>query len=68
MRMTTNTPTNNTPPAPSAPPDINDLPHPLTIFVSRRDRKRIIAALRRIDADRGNALMKALGISCGDAQ
>ena len=55
------------PPAPVAPPDNDDLPHPLTIFVNQSDRKRIVAALRRIHADRAAALLTALGLSRGDA-
>jgi len=57
-----------TPPAPLAPPDIDDLPHALTFFVSRRDRGRIIAALRRIDPDRAAALLMALNLQDGGAR
>ncbi len=52
-------------PLPSPPPDIDALPHPLTIVVSSRDRKRILAALRRINTDRAAALLTALGLQAG---
>jgi len=58
--------TNTNPPAPAQAPPIDDLPHPLTIFVSSRDRKRILAALRRINTDRAVALLTALGLQAGD--
>ena len=65
--MTTRAKTNDPhPPTPCAPPPIDDLPHPLTIFVTERDRKRIIAALRRIHTDRAAALLLSLGLSEGD--
>ena len=49
-----------TPPAP--PPDVRDLPHPITFFVSGRDRRQILRALRRIDGNRVFALRRALGL------
>lgn len=53
----------STPPAPAQPPNPDDLPHALTFFVTQRDRKRIIAALRRIDSDRAAALMTAVNLN-----
>lgn len=47
---------------PAAPPDVRDLPHPLTFFVSGRDRRRILRALRRVDGDRAFALKRVLGL------
>ena len=54
-------------PRPVRPPDrdpidTRDFPHPLTIFLSARDRSRALRALRRIDGDRARALKRALGL------
>lgn len=48
--------------APAPPPDMRDLPHPITFFVSGRDRRQILRALRRIDGNRVFALRRALGL------
>jgi hypothetical protein len=53
--------------APGPPPDARDLPHPLTFFVTGRQRARILRALRRIDGDRSFALLCALGLDGRDA-
>lgn len=50
------------PPPPATPPDVRDLPHPITFFVSGRDRRQILRALRRIDGNRVFALRRALGL------
>lgn len=47
---------------PAAPPDVRDLPHPITFFVSGRERRQILRALRRIDGNRVCALRHALGL------
>lgn len=59
-----------TPDAPRTPaltpgpaPDPRDLPHPITFFVSGRDRAVILRALRRLDGDRVFALKRALGLA-----
>jgi len=56
-------PTN--PPTPAPPPDPEGLPHALTFFLTQRDRKRALAALRRIDSDRATALLSALHLRQG---
>ncbi|MFG0260112.1 MAG: hypothetical protein ACF8LK_07135 [Phycisphaerales bacterium JB041] len=48
--------------APATPPDVRDLPHPITFFVTGRERRRILRALRRIDGNRVFALRRALGL------
>lgn len=52
--------TRETEPGPAEPPDRRDLRHPLTFFVTGRERARILRALRRLDGDRVFALMRAL--------
>lgn len=47
---------------PAEPPDMRELPHPLTFFVSGRERQQILRALRRIDGNRVYALRSALGL------
>jgi hypothetical protein len=62
-------PVHDTPPgapdpcAPAEPPDLRDLRHPLTFFVTGRERARILRALRRLDGDRVFALMRALNLA-----
>ncbi len=48
---------------PVEPPDCRDLPHPVTFFMTGRERSRILRALRRIDGDRVFALKRALGLA-----
>ncbi len=48
---------------PAEPPDSRDLPHPVTFFMTGRERLRILRALRRIDGDRVFALKRALGLA-----
>ena len=48
---------------PSQPPDKRDLPHPITFFVTGRERAQILRALRRLDGDRVFALKRALGLA-----
>jgi len=43
------------------------LPHPVTFFVTARQRTRILRALRAIHPDRAVALQSALGIKADDA-
>lgn len=50
-------------PGPAEPPDRRDLRHPLTFFVTGRERARILRALRRLDGDRVFALMRALNLA-----
>jgi hypothetical protein len=47
-------------PKPAEPP--SDVPHPLTFFVTRAQRRAILAALKAIHADRTRAILKALAI------
>lgn len=49
-------------PPPSPAPDEQDLPHALTFFVTEGVRRRVLAALRELDADRVRALCLALDI------
>lgn len=51
----------------SPPPNPDALPHPLTIFTSRRERSAVIKALKRYDPDRRAALCKALNIKPDDS-
>ncbi|MFM9959190.1 MAG: hypothetical protein ACKVZJ_14090 [Phycisphaerales bacterium] len=44
------------------PPNPDDLPHPITIFTTKRERSAILNALKRYDPDRRAALCKALNI------
>jgi hypothetical protein len=48
---------------PAAPTDARDLPHPITFFVTGRERAQILRALRRIDGNRAFALRRALGLA-----
>ncbi len=48
---------------PAEPPESRDLPHPVTFFMTGRERSRILRALRRIDGDRVYALKRALGLA-----
>jgi hypothetical protein len=50
------------PPKPAAPPDPADLPHPLTFFLTSRERTLVLRALRHIHANRARALLLALNI------
>ncbi|HZW09543.1 MAG TPA: hypothetical protein VFF69_06550 [Phycisphaerales bacterium] len=52
-----------TPRGPAPAPDARDLPHPLTFFVTGRERAQILRALRRLDGDRAFALKRALGLA-----
>ncbi len=47
------------------PPDVRDLAHALTIFLSGRERLAVLRRLRKIDGDRRVALLTALGIVDG---
>ncbi len=51
------------PAAPAPAPDSRDLPHPITFFVTGRERAQILRALRRLDGDRAFALKRALGLA-----
>ncbi len=48
--------------SPAEPPDVRELPHPITFFVSGKERQQILRALRRIDGNRVFALRRALGL------
>lgn len=48
---------------PAEPPDRRDLPHPVTFFMTGRERAQVLRALRRIDGDRVFALRRALGLA-----
>ena len=48
--------------SPAEPPDVRELPHPITFFVNGRERQQILRALRRIDGNRVFALRRALGL------
>ncbi len=50
------------PPAPAAPPSQGALPHPITFFVTGRERAEVLRALRAVHPDRTAALLRALGI------
>jgi len=41
----------------------DELPHALTFFLSERDRRRVVRALRKIDGDRARALLVALRLN-----
>ncbi|MBK7406535.1 MAG: hypothetical protein IPJ41_18550 [Phycisphaerales bacterium] len=47
---------------PAPEPDLRERPHPITFFVSGRERSSILRALRRLDGDRVFALKRALGL------
>ena len=47
-------------PRPAKPPPVADLPHPLTFFLTGRERAAVLRALRRIHADRAVALIAVL--------
>jgi hypothetical protein len=49
-------------PTPAKPPEDAEIPHPLTFFVTRAQRRAILAALRAIDVDRSRALRTALRV------
>ena len=50
------------PPAPAAPAPRSRLPHPLTFFLTGRERAEVLRALRAVHRDRAAALLRALGI------
>lgn len=52
-----------TPAMPAEPPDRRDLPHPVTFFMTGRERSQVLRALRRLDGDRVFALKRALGLA-----
>lgn len=51
------------PAGPAEAPDVRDLMHPVTFFVTGRERRQILRALRRLDGDRVFALKRALGLA-----
>lgn len=51
------------PTRPAEPPDARDLPHPVTFFMTGRERSQVLRALRRLDGDRVFALKRALGLA-----
>jgi len=51
------------PTGPAEPADCRDLPHPVTFFMTGRERAQILRALRRIDGNRLFALKRALGLA-----
>lgn len=51
-----------TPGTPAEPSDMRELPHPITFFVTGRERQQILRALRRIDGNRVYALRRVLGL------
>lgn len=51
------------PSRPAEPPDARDLPHPVTFFMTGRERSQVLRALRRLDGDRVFALKRALGLA-----
>ncbi len=58
----THTQDDHGPPAPAAPAPQSQLPHPLTFFLSGRERTEVLRALRAVHRDRTAALLQALGI------
>ncbi len=52
-----------TPTRPAEPPDARDLPHPVTFFMTGRERSQVLRALRRLDGDRVFALKRALNLA-----
>lgn len=54
--------------APGRPAEPNDTPYPLTFFLRARQRVRVLAALRPLDADRARALLKALGLDSAELE
>ena len=50
------------PPAPAVPVAQSELPHPITFFVTGRERTEVLRALRALHRDRTVALLRALGI------
>lgn len=44
-------------------PDVRDLGHALTIFLSGRERLAVLRRLRKIDGDRRVALLTLLGLA-----
>ncbi len=50
------------PPAPAAPAPQSALPHPITFFLTGRERTDVLRALRAVDRDRTAALLRTLGI------
>ncbi len=50
------------PPKPLAPPSPESLPHPLTFFLTTRERAHVLRALRAIHPSRARALLLALEI------
>ncbi|HRQ71743.1 MAG TPA: hypothetical protein PLU35_01810 [Phycisphaerales bacterium] len=59
---TTRTTVRSRVPRPKEPPDARDMPHGLTIFLTGRDRARVLRALRRLDGNRAVAIKRALGL------
>lgn len=62
-----NTPESHTepgalPPAPASPIAPGELPHALTVFLSARERRLVLRALRHHHVDRSAGLLAALGI------
>lgn len=50
-------------PKPATPTAPGDLPEAVTVFVTRSERTLVLRALRSIDPDRSEALLRALGIA-----
>jgi hypothetical protein len=50
-------------PAAAPAPDPGALPHPLTFFLSSRDRERVLDVLARVHRVRAVALLRALNLS-----
>lgn len=44
-------------------PDVRDLAHSVTFFLTGRERLAVLRRLRRIDGDRRVALLSALGLA-----
>jgi len=51
------------PPAPVPPAPIQDMPHPVTFFLTALQRKRLLAHLSQISTDRTEALVRLLALN-----
>lgn len=50
-------------PTPAEPKAPSTLPHPLTFFLTREERRRVLAALNCPAPERTQALLRALGLT-----
>jgi len=47
---------------PERPSPEGELPHALTLFLTRDQRRAVLRRLREVDKDRARALLRALGV------